>query len=75
MLFTPPEPTLAEQEVAAHYRRFRDEFLAWAWKHTRTERRSRRMSSWREGHVIDPRHKVPDRGRAAIHEDLVYLNL
>lgn len=26
------EPTLAEQEVAAHYRRFRDEFVAWAGK-------------------------------------------
>jgi len=53
VLFTPPEPTLAEQEVAAHYRRFRDEFLAWAWKHTRAERRTRRMSSWRQDDVID----------------------
>lgn len=27
-----PNPHIAEQEVAEHYRAFRNEFLAWAWK-------------------------------------------
>jgi RNA polymerase sigma factor (sigma-70 family) len=28
-----PQPTPPEEEVAAHYRRFRNEFVAWAGKH------------------------------------------
>ena len=34
---TQPEPTLTEQEVSAHYRRFRNEFMAWAWKNFSAE--------------------------------------
>ena len=31
------EPVHAEQEVAAHYRRYRNEFMAWAWKNFSAE--------------------------------------
>lgn len=37
MLSPAPTPDLAEQEVAAHYRRFRNEFVAWAGKNYSAE--------------------------------------
>jgi len=31
-MFPAQDPTTCEQEVATHYRRFRNEFMAWSWK-------------------------------------------
>jgi len=36
-MFSQQEPSTCEQEVATHYRRFRNEFMAWSWKNTRAD--------------------------------------